>query len=350
MKNFNLLVSILFLALTACWGPEEEETGDKVDPALQVKEEPILKDGSYQIVDLKADFHLVEFVPFNNKYIIGGYGGFIITDQDYNFIAAYREPMVVSKIVPVNSNLALVCTSEGIYSVNQGNGISKLLSTPCDDMEIDADGRILFTIGSGILSKEVQEVANIHELNLNDNSYSFYSDPRDSIGTFLKQLEISENGDIWALSSSHTIYRYQNRSVDTAYSAENIPFWPEKTSITTGDIIHAEGNTLYYTANNVYKTVLKFETEWEVLIDLKLSESTNPKELMFLNSNINDIEFLDGHPVLGVRGGIVKLLDGDFEFIKDPVFLGKGVDKIFTGFDDRVIMILNQREIAEIEY
>lgn len=81
-----------------------EVTGDKTDPALQVKEEPIFKDGSYQVVDLKADFRLVEFVPFKNKYIIKGYGGFIIADQDYNFITAYREPMVVSKIVPVKQS------------------------------------------------------------------------------------------------------------------------------------------------------------------------------------------------------------------------------------------------------
>jgi hypothetical protein len=333
---------------------------DKMTPEAgpdDVKIEPIVDSDLFTVKELSTDIEMVEVIAFNNNYIFGGFDGFVITDQSLNEVAEYEQDMIVDQLINYHDEFACICTTEGIFKIDQNLTISKILDLPCTDMEVDGNGRILFVSGVGELSKERQISANILTLNVDEQQYEFYSDPTDSIDTFLGQLEILSNGDVFALGTDAGVYQYQGKNVIAKYSKLNVDFFPDDPSgLGTGYKILAVDNELYYIARQFPKRLLKFEENWKAVFDLDIGSYANydaipPKDRAIINGTFNNLDKLHNQVVISAQEGIIKVdpLSNEYDFIKDPNFPSDYVRKVYTTPTEEVIIILSDNTIVKYE-
>ena len=203
----------------------EEKIASEEGPN-DVKAKPIVDADIFIVKEFESPIEVIEVIEFNNKYIFGGFDGFFVTDQSLNELGSYEQDMIVDQLINYNDDFACICTTEGIFKVDNNLAISKIIDLPCTDMEVDSSGKILFVSGTGELSQQTQITANILALDVNEQRFELYSDPKDSIGTFLNQMEIMSTGEIFALGSNATVYHYQNKKVTAKYSKDNVDFFP----------------------------------------------------------------------------------------------------------------------------
>jgi hypothetical protein len=354
--NMNKTFTFIIFAFLVLSCSENERVAPKNDPEA-VKFEPLVESDDYILKELESSVEFTEVIEFDNKYIFGGFNGFVITDQNLDMLNVYEQDMVVYHLINYNDNFACVCTDVGIFKIDQSLKTSKIIDLPCTDIEVDRNGQILFVSGNGILSKERQISANILELDVNEQQYDFYSDPTDSVGTFLNQIEILTNGKIFALASNSTVFQYQGKNVEAKYSKENIDFFPEdKFGFGSGHEIRAAGNELYYTTPQWPRRLLRYDQAWETIFDLNLDTYPDidqaperDKEILF--GTFNSLNSIEGQIVIGAQYGIIKVnsVTDDYSFIKDPNFPNQFVRRVYSDTAGDVIVIMAGNSIIKYQ-
>ncbi len=221
MKKVFTFVIFAFLALSC----RDEETIAPGNSSDAVKIEPLVDSDDFILKEVDSPVEFSEVIEFNNNYIFGGFGGFVITDQNLNVRDTYEENWIVYHLINYNDDFVCICANQGIFKVDQSLTTTKLIDLPCTDIAIDESGEILFISGLGELSKQRQISANILVLDVDEQRFDFYSDPTDSIGEFLQQIEILSNGEIFTLSISTSVFQYQDKNVAAKYSQENVDFY-----------------------------------------------------------------------------------------------------------------------------
>ncbi|MEM9327544.1 MAG: hypothetical protein AAGA85_17895, partial [Bacteroidota bacterium] len=321
------------------------------DPAIDIEflsQSPLFPGAAYEITDLELSFHVVEFHPFGDKYVIAGFDGFVVTDHDFNVLTEFKDDLITHKVLTYGG-VALVATNRGLFQINASVEVKKILEVPITDLEIDGSGRLLFVQGLGELSKEKQEPANIHILNLQEQSSEFFTDPTDSLNTFLNQIEIAADGTIWALGSEHTIFQFRAGEMIQRFSNETLDILPDMEIYTGQGLLEVEGNTVYYATDNVHeKRVVRYDGAWDLFLRVDVTGFLELYQQDLISSHTRDVEIIGDEVWLGYRDGIIRSSGDEFTIVQDPNLLDMGIDKIYPFDDGRMVFILNQRQIAEV--
>ncbi|QCK16707.1 hypothetical protein [Mangrovivirga cuniculi] len=349
MSRVNFALAIVFFISLSCSEKEQKPS----DNENSIKYSSLFPEADYNFIDPQFNSLITHMGVMDNNYYLSA-SDIHVTDKELNILNSLESYSIVNKIVPVNSNTALICTTSGIYKVDQNNSFEKVVEIPCSDLEIDQKGRILFVAGTGTLSKEEQEVANILELNLEEKNYSFYSNVNDSLNEFLHQIEILDNGQIWTLSSSFSVYQYENRSVINTFNNENNSIFPDgEAGMGTGDNLSSNGNTLYLSFSNVRKKVLKFENNWEIVFDIdpeRPETYDSERDKFIFQNHFFGMGYIDGKMALGINDGVIVFNQEGYEVIRDPLLDEFAITQIVNLSPNKTFLLLNQRKIAEINH
>ncbi|WKN44152.1 hypothetical protein [Tunicatimonas pelagia] len=353
MKRIFTFIIFAFLAL----GCKERETIAPEDALEAVRNEPLVDSANHILTELESSVEFTEVIEFSGKYIFGGFNGYVITDQSLNLLDTYERNMIVYHLINYNDDFACVCANQGIFKVDQSLRTTKLIDLPCTDIEIDGSGQILFISGLGELSQQRQISANILALDVDEQQFDFYSDPTDSIGEFLSQIEILSSGEIFTLSSNSSVFQYQDRNVIAKYSQEDVDFFPEdKSGLSSGYEIRAVGNELYYTTPQWPRRLLRYDQDWETVFDISFDSYENTEEVPerdqeILFSTFNSLNSIDGQVVIGAQDGIIKVnpTTNEYSFIKDPNLPNQYVRKIYSDTSGDVIVIVAGNNIIKYQ-
>lgn len=345
----KLLLPMLLLSVFCGCVDDIHVTEEILDP---VKQEPIIEASTTIIKRLYYSSQIDKAIDFHGRYIFGG-NGIVVTDQNLNGSSTYPQNMNVRRMINYKDEMVCLCTDNGIFKLDRNFNLSKVLDLPCSDMEVDLDGKIFFVSALGTLSKERQIPANILTLDLNNRNYGIYSNPQDSIGTFLNQIEILENGDIFALGSNGTIYEYNQQNLKSKHSSENVVHMPEGINgISNGHEIKAIGNELYYIFPHVDKKLLKYTSHWEAILDIGYIENYNSpaeKDKEIVMGYFNSLNVVGDNILIGAQYGALKidLSTHEYDFFKDPQFPNQFIQSIHATSTGDVIVILAGNNVVK---
>ena len=298
--NRLIFLSAIFIILFACNKEDDEDFNNKDG----IKLEPISDCNHYQEFKVESDIEADKIIAFNDKYVLGGFDGFMLTDQAFNILAFYKDHnMYVEELAIHPGNFVTICTTIGIYSINEQNEITQLSSLPCTDIAITEEGRSLFISGLGELSDEKQIPANIMELDLAQDTAIFYSDPHDSLSVFLNQLEITANNEVWVLSHESSVFRFEGKHAVEKFSIDEIDFFPPNLNTTNSSyILKARGEQIIFTYGIVQKKILLYDQEWHPIIDLSLTTETEAgKNREIIKNQIYDLEFFGQYMIVATE-------------------------------------------------
>jgi hypothetical protein len=342
MKKVYVLLFALIIA-TAC--SEDETITDQEVSDVLVSDQPFTE------MHLESNIEITEVVEFNGNYIFGGFDGFMVTDQNLNILQSYEEDMSLNKIIPYGNHFACVCTHEGIFKINSSLEIEKIIDLPCTDMDVDKEGEIVFVSGVGMLSDERQISANILVLDVEQKTFSYYSDPMDSVGVFLAQIEILENGEIFTLSQEASVFRYENKAAVEKYSMENVDFFPDHNNVaglSPEYMLKAIGHQLYFTIAKLPRALLKYDDGWEQIAEG--DKYSSEKEILFSGGAFFELGEIDGQCVIGTQNGLVRIKGKDeFDLVKHQNLSNQLIRKIYTNSAGKLMFILPTNIVAIAE-
>ncbi|MEM6845993.1 MAG: hypothetical protein AAF632_27530 [Bacteroidota bacterium] len=351
----KLIICIIAIALTFACNHDDEEPSNEIDPD-EVLVTPLQDNGLPITKEFISSVEVTEVVKFNDKYLFAGYNGFMITDQNLNELDSYEEYMILGKLLNYRDEFVCVCTTEGIYQVDNTLNVKKIIDLPCSDMETDSDGEIIFVSSDGELSQERQIPANILVLDVTNQSFDFYTDPSDSIGAFLGQIEVLSNGEIFALGGNATVYHYKDQELFARYSKETADFFPEdKSGIGTGYELLAVESELFYITPQLPKRLLTFRQSWQTIFDISVEDDFGDysgKDWEILRSSILGLDMFKDEILVGTQNGIVKVNPAtqEYDFIKDPNFPNQFIrSTYFSTESDELIVILAGNNIVKYQ-
>jgi hypothetical protein len=340
------LICFLVIASTLACNHDEEKILNENAPH-DVLIIPLIENNQPITKELTSSIEIVEVIEFNDNYFFAGYNGFIVTDHNLNELKSYEEYMILGELLNYKNEFVCVCTTEGIYKVDNSLNIKKIIDLPCSDIEVDDNGEIVFVSSDGELNQERQIPANILVLDVTNQSFDYYTNPSDSIGTFLGQFEVLSNGEMFALGTNSTVYHYKDKELFAKYSKETVDFFPEDlSSIGTGYEMLAMENELFFVTPQFPKRLLTFQQSWETIFDIAAEDefgNYSGKDWEILSSSINGLDMFKDEILVGTQNGIIKVNPAtqEYNFIKDPNFPNQFVrSAYYSSNSDELIIVL----------
>lgn len=224
---------------------KEDSFSGQISPCTKFESFPI---GNHSLVD--------QFTIFNDHFIFGGNNEIMVKSRiDGQPTPVLEEPNLGIVTFYEYDGRLMICTHKGLYELNAQMNLQQITEVPCIDID-SYKSKLIFTSGLGTLSNTKRRPANLLEVDFENNSFNFFTNPTDSnLNAFLNDIEIIGE-DIYVLGNSVddgiVILNFRDSLFHEKYTNQNTA---ELNNITfPGDVLRSylfssRGNLYYYTQN-----------------------------------------------------------------------------------------------------